>query len=54
MLHMLADIARDGGEEAIAVFSETVNTGADTVARGAAETEALLRAIVAVGLHSAR
>lgn len=55
MLHMLADIARDGGEETIAAFSETVNDGADAVAREAAETEAtLLRAIVAVGLHSAR
>lgn len=52
MLHMLAEIARDGGEDAMNEFETTVGRGVDEVAAVAAGPDvSLLRAVVAVGMH---
>jgi hypothetical protein len=52
MLHMLAEIARDGGEDAMNEFETTVGRGVDEVVAAAAGPDvSLLRAVVAVGMH---
>jgi hypothetical protein len=55
MLHMLTEIARDGGEDAMIEFETTIGQGVDEVAAVAAGPDvSLLRAVVAVGMHQSQ